>query len=493
MTAQHFTLPDAVGAANVQVFSPDGAPLMEHRLATPGDRLEFDARVNGVFHIRIDPVGEPPFLTPVEVDASRSEDLSEALVRAAPATPVSRMRRLQLPTSGGPDTPLQLATAERVERSRKRTAQGLVPGATSGSRYSYYTQGSVFGRANWLGPSASLVPKRPAPPSLRPAPIRRLAVGISIDQRPFRDGGWRPFEGPWDIRESDQSARWSFDILRRPEDPPLNARTARVRVHVAVEHMRVLRLLVPLFLGGVRVTLEARERDVVTSIRPIDPTLHVLMQALGADGEADPLQLLDHVARASGPAMLEDPWAAAVFGLIAHRKHADAFTADAAIKLADQCPWFVDASIIAANRILASDDPDIPQALRRLSHARKVGAPYFKVSSAMLGDLLVILAADALDPDDRVTARRELRLWRKRLPFQSSTGAYFAWVTQGGARNSGRVDARYVRPLFQGWVAPGVTDSLDLVPEIGWEEAYHLDLPSALAPPRLVILDEPDD
>lgn len=489
MTTQHFTLPDAVGAANVQVFSPDGAPLMEQRLATPGDRLEFDARETGVFQIRIDPVGEPAWLTPVEVDATRSGDLSEALVRAS--TPISsqRLHRVPLAPPRQLDPTANLPTVVRVERGRKSTSRDLV---TVGRVSRYLTDAfePAFGRPNRFDLSVSAPAVRPAIPS--PPPIRRITVGVSIDAHPLRDGGWRPYEGPWDLAEGDDNARWTLDILRRPDDPPLSAKNARVRVHIAVEKTRVLRLLAPVFLGGVRITLEAREGDVVASVRPIDPTLHVLMQALGAGGEADPLQLLDHVATASGPAMLEDPWAVAAFGLVAQRKHVDAFTVQDAVKLADDCPWFVDASIIAANLLMAGEDPDIPQALRRLSHARKVGAPYFTVSSAILGDLLVILAADAEDAEIRAKARRELRLWRKRLPFQSAIGAYFAWVTKGGARNGGHVDARYVRPLYQGLLAPGFGGDLDLVPEIGWEEDYLLDFASELVP-RLVILDDGED
>lgn len=492
MTAQHFILPATIGAANVQVFSPDGAPLMEQRLATPGDRLEFDARESGVFQVRIDPVGEPAWLTPVEVDANRSEDLSQALVRATAPTSTPRLHRVPLTSRRQVDPTVNLPTAVPAERGRKSASRDLVSVGRA-SRYLTFPFEAGFGRPNRFDLSVGarlLAVESPIPP---PPPIRRLTVGVSIDVRPFRDGGWRPYEGPWDIAEGDQDARWTFDILRRPDDPPLSAKNARVRVHIALERTRILRLLAPLFQGGVRVTMEAREGDVVASVRPVDPTLHVLMQALGAGAEADPLRLLDHVAQASSPAMLEDPWAAVAFGLIAHRKHADAFTVRDALKLADECPWFVDASVIAASLLLADERPNVPEALRRLSHARKVGAPYFTVSSAMLGDLLVILAADAEEADVRATARRELRLWRKRLPFQSATGAYFAWVTQGGARNGGHVDARYVRPVFQGLVAPGVSGSLDLVPEIGWEEGYLLDLPSVLAPPRLAILDESDD
>lgn len=491
MTAQHFTLPDAFGAANVQVFSPDGAPLMEQRLATPGDRLEFDARETGVFQIRIDPVGEPAWLTPVEVDASRSEDLSVALLLASRPISSPRLHRVPLTRPRPIDPTVNLPTVGRVERGRKSTSRDLV---TMGRASRYLTDAFDvgFGRPNRFDLSVSASPSavRPAIPS--PPAIRRITVGVSIDAHPLRAGGWRPYEGPWDLAQGDDNARWTIDILRRPDDPPLSAKNARVRVHIAVEKTRVLRLLVPVFLGGVRITLEPREGDVVATVRPIDPSLHVLMQALGAGGEADPLQLLDHVATTSGPTILEDPWAVAAFGLVAHRKHIDAFTVREAVKLADDCPWFVDASIIAANLLMAEDDPDIPQALRRLSHARKVGAPYFTVSSAMLGDLLVILAADAENAEIRAGARRELRLWRKRLPFQSATGAYFAWVTKGGARNGGRVDDRYVRPLFQGLLAPGVGGGLDLVPEIGWEEDYLLDFASEFAP-RLVALDDGDD
>lgn len=480
MTAQRFSLPNSIGAANVQVFSPDGSPLMKQWLATPGDVLQFDARVDGVFQIRIAPVGEPAFLTPVEVDSSRSEDLSNALNRRQDRRSPARLRRVDLTTSRHSQKATEEPPTVRPDSPRKSASRDLA--SVDRSELAYFVPMEdnrvAYSRAYRLAvPEAT-----PAfdldirSPSLKP--IRRVAVGVSLDEQPFRDGGWRPFDGPWEIFEGDQDSRWTFDIVRDLNDPPLTARNARCRVHLAVEQTRVLRLLLPLFVGGVRLTIDAQNGDVGIWVRPIDPTLHILMQALDTGSEADPLVLFDHVATTSSPGLLDDPWAAAVFGLLAHRIHPDAFTVQDAIKLADQCPWLADASIIAASLILAGEDPDVALALRHLSHARKVGAPYFTVSNEMLGDLLVILAADAKDVDDRATAQRELRLWRKRLPFQSAAGPYFAWVTRGGARNRGHIDARYVRTLYQGLVVRGSSGELELKPELEWDGEPLLDLSS---------------
>lgn len=494
MTIQRFSLPKAIGAANVQVFSPRGAPLMEQRLATPGDVLEFEAQVDGLFQIRIDPVGEPAFLTPVEVDASRSVDLSEALTRSEGRFSPTRLRKIDL-------TPVRREPVRREPAARdagplefsnalKSVSRAL---ATVDPDYVPVSDSVAFGRPNQLG-----FPRyRPAlaldviSPSLEP--IRSIAVGVSLDEQPLKDGGWRPFDGPWEIFDADEDGRWTVDIIRDLHHPPLSARNARVRVHVAVERTRIMRLLVPLFVGGVRLTLNAQDGDVGVVVRPIDPTLHTLMQALGAGSEADPMTLLDYVATNSSPETLEDPWAAAAFGLLALRKHPGAFTVRDAMRLADWCPWFSDASIIAANLILAQDEPDVPQALRRLSHARKVGAPYFTVANEMMGDLLVILAADAKSASDRATAQRELRLWRKRVPFQSAAGSYFAWITQSGARNRGNIDTRYARILFRGSVVRFPDRNIVIVPQLDWDSQMLLDAAPPLPAPRLAIADDSDD
>lgn len=492
MTVQRFSLPKAIGAANVQVFSPEGAPLMEQRLATPGDVLEFEAQVDGLFQIRIDPVGEPAFLTAVEVDASRSNDLSETLTRSEGRLSPTRRRKVDL-------TPVLRKPVRREPVARdagpvdfsiatKSASRALV---TADSEYRPISDLVAFGRPNQLG----FPTYRPALDIISPslAPIRSIAVGVSLDERPLRDGGWRPFDGPWEIFDADEDGRWTVDIVRDQHHPPLSARNARVRVHVAVERTRILRLLVPLFVGGVRLTLSAQDGDVGVVVRPIDPTLHTLMQALGAGSEADPMKLLDYVATTSSPEALEDPWATAAFGLLALRKHPGTFTVGDAMRLADGCPWFSDASIIAANLILAQNEPDVPQALHRLSHARKVGAPYFTVANEMMGDLLVILAADAKAASDRTTAQRELRLWRKRVPFQSAAGSYFAWITQSGARNRGNIDSRYARILFRGSVVRLPERNTVIIPQLDWDDQMLLDASSPLPAVQLAIADDSDD
>ncbi|MDM8353998.1 hypothetical protein [Brevundimonas diminuta] len=464
MTQQSFVLPASVGAADVQVFTPAGETAAEWRLATPGKRLVFDAAASGLFHIRVAPLGETPWLAAAMIDVERSSDLSpvlrrkEALAPESPILPYEFAATDDLLPSGlfTFNTPLKRTHLQQERGLRSLSATELVL-----MQWPYSRQSS------------------------RP---RHIAVGLGLDSRPLRTGGWEPFYGPWELTESATAESWTFEIYRGPASAPLAAHNARVRVHFAIEQSRVLRLLVPLFQGGVRVTVGSLNGDVSVTVRPADPNLHMLMQAIGSGSAIESLALLDYVAMGATEEVDQDPWGQAAFGLLALRKHPDAFPSKDAAALADRCPWFADASIIAANLLLADDDPDIAQALRRLSHARKVGAPYFSVSNAMLGDLLVILAADAEAAEHRAFAAQELRLWRKRLPFQAATGPYFAWIAPGGSRNRGRIDARYNRTIFQGLLHEnGLSPMSDL-----WSASPSDYFPSLRVTPRTTIaLPEP--
>lgn len=445
MSRKQWKLPSNLGAANVQVFAPDGAPVTDRVLKAGGEVVTFDARTLGVFQIRIDPVGDRPTLVPIEV-----VDLQPGSVQARmPATrygrrlvredapPIVFKSMLGLPKRAtiSPDLPVRSGTRALVVHQEAPVDIG---------RRKYLAK-------DWTPP--------PPPPPLPLVPDPRVTVGLSVDRFPLAAGGWEPFDSPWPLETRQEEDGWSFEIRRGATDSSLTAENARVRVHVAVERRRTLRLLVPVFMGGVRVTIRPAGDDVGLSVSPLDNNLHVLLQAFHAGSEADPMALLDWVAQTRSHLLDEDPWAQLVFAVLASRKHPDALTLDEASAFADQFPWLADASIITANLHLAQPDPEVGKALSRLVHARRIGAPYFASINALMGTLLVSLAADAREEAHRRAAARELRSWRRRLTFQVAAGPYFAWLMRGGARTRGGVDERYHHILFQGRTLPVGRDS----------------------------------
>lgn len=428
MSTKSFRPPRAFGAANVQIFGPDGAPLTGQELTDVNSPIRFEARDTGRFFARINPIGEESRLVSFEAGPEGPEEVS-----LAEPSPVPTARAASL--AGAAIAPPAISTALSTFSTGFTT--GLV---TALPDFTLSAEEEEDQDEAPLGAGQSLV-----------SPIeRRLAVGLSYDSAPMRFGGWRPFDGPWPLSQSRDAESWTLEVRRDANSPDLRPTNARLRLHIALEGQKILRLLLPIFEGGTAVTLRVADSDVGVSIRPLDETLHVLMQAFAAGSDADPMILLDKVARTGAGSLDEDPWALVVFGLLAQRKHPDAFTVQDALAAAGRFPWMSDASIVAANLILAQPQPDVGQALSHLVHARRIGAPYFVATNALLGDLLVTLSADAPQVADRRRAGQELAIWRRRIPFQASAGPYFAWLTRGGWRNRGFIDRRYQTVVFDG-------------------------------------------
>lgn len=438
MSVKIFRLPADVGAANVQVFGPDGEPVSIPVLATAGDAIPFDVRQPGVFHVRVDPIGEDTRLLSFEIDDLSPEELSDGLALRSVGT--------------GP----ALGSLEVLPEVPQR-----LPSFSGKAARALHDRDAVASTDEILTVSRRL--RTISTVEIKPlifSPVdRHVTVGLSYDAAPLAPGGWKPFHGPWDASVVPDGPDTALEIRRDPGSHRLTEENARLRVHVAVEKQKAMRLLVPMFMGGVRVTVRVTDADVGVVVRPLDPTLHVLMQAFDAGSEADPLVLLDRVARTGSDALDSDPWAETVFGVLARRKHPDAYPVEHAVDAAKRFPWMADVSILAGNLLLTRARPDIDLALRHLSHARRIGAPYFKVTNALLGDLLVTLAADAPDAFQRRRAATELALWRRRIPFQFAAGPYFAWLMRGGARSGRSLDARYHRTMFRGVFTMPATDT----------------------------------
>jgi hypothetical protein len=196
------------------------------------------------------------------------------------------------------------------------------------------------------------------------------------------------------------------------------------------------------------------------SITPTRPEIHALLQALTSNSTeiatgiwqaigTDPTRFADY----ASPQGKVDPWASVAIGLLMQRL--DALTAhDWWVEgLALAYSWIADASVLAAQRRLANDPPDVDSALKHLQNARRVGAVYFFEANRLQGDLLVALAADAPEAGQRQIAASELALWRHNLANQVQVGAFFSWLMTNGARTRGGLDARYSAILDTGRMA----------------------------------------
>src|SRR5690606_1062425 len=124
----------------------------------------------------------------------RSKDLSYALNTREDQSLPTRRRRVELTPSRRVQKAAEKPPAVRPNNPWKKASRDLV--SVDGFEPAYIVpieNTVVFGRANRL-----------RTPSVRPVldvdilspglePMRRIAVGISIDEQPLREGGWRPF------------------------------------------------------------------------------------------------------------------------------------------------------------------------------------------------------------------------------------------------------------------------------------------------------------
>jgi len=314
------------------------------------------------------------------------------------------------------------------------------------------------------------------------APARRVGIGLSVDTRPMARGGWKPYEGPWSVQlrtpDSRRKGRQPNLTLERTAGPlvrsgallPTGKDGVLVRLSVAIAGLRVQRLLLPLFVGGVEVAFVAKEKDIEIDVRPTDPGFRSLVRALSdAVGDEGPIIWQDFcrtqdVDRFIFADIDEDPWIATVAGLLMLRFDtiSDPRSGQWAEVLSKRYPWIPDCQILLARMLLlraGAGDGDrttaASDALAALQHARKLGAPYFSYANMLLGEMLDSLADGAPTPDQQELARAEIGGWRKQLPRQRSAGASFSWSTLGGEWTRGGLDTRYTQIIATGQVDGG--------------------------------------
>jgi hypothetical protein len=406
-----FHVPPDLSAGRVILQDASGA--IHELLATPGQRiLNVPTAEPGVWTAHIAPIGQAarPFV--FEVEAGQPNSVSTPLFSALVA--------------GGPETMFaSSAERERILAALQRTTRShaIEPNTVEEERFASVKTASGS---------------------------RLLTIGVSQATGPE---GWIACQGAApELELEDAGVNVLFRGADTPSIPP------RLRLSIALQYVRVERLLVPLFRGGVRVAVRPSPlttRDVEVTVSPLDLERRALLNALGAS-EADQAAAVFHdVLRGgidrfvAGPD--EDPWAAIVAALLTLRFPSILAGRQPAwgSLLASRYPWACDAHIVNARNRLTAIGEAVEErrqaaaaALDDLTRAQAIGAPYFAYANQLLGELLTGLAAlDPLDPALADSARRQLDKWAADRPLQGRAGAVFSWqmndprqAREGGAQ-----------------------------------------------------------
>jgi hypothetical protein len=314
----------------------------------------------------------------------------------------------------------------------------------------------------------------PSRPTRRPRKAALLwndaiAVGLSEDSLPFDPGGWRPYTGvaPHIEREGGRTIL----IFERCGQSLPPAELARLRVSAKLSGGAIYRVLIPLFQGGVRISLQRRDdgsREIDIGVSPLDVDQLALSQALGAGFGSEASVILDQfMARHDLASYISDdvpadPWTA-LLGLLVGTRFSRLAEAQRTVitDLAQRYGWITDALILQARDLISPADngslgfdESRKRALRALKRARRVGAPYYSYANSLASDILAALASR---PDDDPSASApgefeqdvatERGRWQAFIRWQGQAGAFFTWRTHQRFGLSTAFDPRYTAAL----------------------------------------------
>lgn len=278
----------------------------------------------------------------------------------------------------------------------------------------------------------------------------RFSVGLSADAFDDRPGSW---DGPEpEVRlTQDPNTRGLVLEVHRCDDWLTRPKW---RLTVAVENDQPWHAPLPLFKGGVRVTLTPTSTphgpDFAATFTPCRIPTAALIASLtrlaGEDAEqviawtvsddaGDPLSFLAR--------KLEDPWAAAAAALLLVRTERVADAKDWINRLARDFPWLPDAAVAGAWAFAAVSRTSVKQTERHclglMRSARQRGSPYYMLTMALAGEILTALAAGAQDNGVRSAAKDEREAWAKHSRRALRTGAIMSREHAGAAYRSGNL------------------------------------------------------
>jgi hypothetical protein len=309
---------------------------------------------------------------------------------------------------------------------------------------------------------------------------RLLSVGLSMEQ-PQRREGWASFDGSCSAELT--SGAVALNIVPPADWSSHSGR--RARLTVAIEGIRIERLLLPLYRGGTTVRITASTssaNDVALEVTPSDTAIRALWRAIDAGTRDHAVAVRDHVLKVKGPepiAALEnaDPWEAMLAGLLYLRfpEEFGPLSAEWAAALCTAYPWAADSYAIRAKQASAavalapaSIAENAALAVRMLIKAQSRGSPYFALANQYFNELVESLVSfEALDSASRTSIEKALNRWQRDLPLQRHAGTSFSWVSRDQAllksdrilapksNVSGRLRASDTAIVFKGLIRGG--------------------------------------
>jgi hypothetical protein len=306
---------------------------------------------------------------------------------------------------------------------------------------------------------------------------RRLTLGLAHEAASGKED-WRPFDG----EVSPQLGPGGLNLFVLPDECAVAA-GRRARLSLALEHVRLERLLLPLYKGGTAVSVTPSSMatcDVELEVAPVDSELRALLRAVAAGTADDATAVRDRVLRGQGlgpsdDGPMADPWGRILAGLLMVR-FPDIFEPEPgwAEPLVRSVPWAYDAHVLHARQLLSCAGPKrderreaARQAAAALAKAQALGAPYFAYTNQIIGEMLGGLASlTDLESKLQLKLQRLLRRWQRDLPLQRVAGATFTWQRRDAQqlkkgillpdrKTSGGLDGRHGRIVFRGRVALG--------------------------------------
>lgn len=313
-----------------------------------------------------------------------------------------------------------------------------------------------------------------------PDRAKLITVGLAIEQLGKRES-WRQFDGSCSAQVS--GGRLAIEIAPPADWTPDFAR--RVRMSVAIQDVRVERLLLPLYRGGTSVGITSSflsPNDVTLEVLPVDPNIRAIWRALEAGTLEHAIAVRDHVLTIKGDQPVNsgqraDPWEKMLAGLLFLR-FPEAFPKLSpawAEKLCKDYSWAADVFVIRA-RQLSNDAGATPgdvlksaeESVKLLVKAQSRGSPYFNQSNQFFNELVGSLARyEELSSEAHNKIENARRRWQREAPLQRSAGVSFSWLSRdpqllkeqgvlAPKRNpSGRLTSRDTAIVFKGRLSGG--------------------------------------
>lgn len=269
-----------------------------------------------------------------------------------------------------------------------------------------------------------------------------LSIGLSKEGESKSDS-FRAFSGRASIALSE--ARLEL-IVAGPDDwSPLSGE--RVRLSVAIQNVRIERLLLPMYRGGVQITItpsQLSSNDVELEVLPNDPRLRALVRSLIA-GTPDEAQAVRSLVRTAEDLLdadtVVDPWEAILSVLLSIRFPDDMPPLTAALVdgLVALAPWAYDSYVVQARQRLysaTSDDERAAAAVEALEMLRKAqthGSPYFDYVNQLFSEMIESLYGYFDRHQSGHSRKKAVKIrdrWFREQPLQSKAGACFSWLAR---------------------------------------------------------------